>query len=244
MDSYQALAKYYDAFTDDVPYEAWLQFFEKIFYKEGLQPKTVLDLACGTGSMLRVLDQKGYDTIGVDGSVEMLMMAREKTYRTMPLFLHQTMENLDLFGTVDACLCCLDSVNYITSYETLKRVFRKVELFLEPGGIFIFDVNTEGKFRRIDGECYVRETEEVFCVWQTELQDRLCFYDFDLFIKEEKHWRRQCETHRERMYSIEELNKALEDAGFIGIQIYPELSMEPKDLDQEDRIFFTARKRL
>lgn len=245
MDSYHFLAKYYDLFTEDVPYKAWADYFERIFQKEKITPKLILDLACGTGSLIKVMSEKGYEMIGTDGSEEMLMKAREKLYHgsVQPLFLHQKMEDLDLYGTIDVCLCCLDSINYVTDWQALKQIFDRVEMFLEPYGLFIFDINTENKFHRIDGECYTREGENIFCVWQAEVENNLCTYYFDLFEADEKEdaWYRQQEEHQERLYSVDDIRTLLQEVGFHEICVYPELSFG-EVTGQEDRLFFTARK--
>lgn len=247
MDSYRFLSSYYDRFTDDVGYPQWADFFEQIFAQEGLTPHLILDLACGTGSLSAELARRGFEMIGVDASAEMLMQAMNNTLmlEPRPIFLNQRMENLDLYGTVDACLCCLDSVNYVTAPSTLREAFRRVELFLEPGGIFIFDVNTQRKFHAINGECYVREDDDVFCVWQAELDGDLCKYDFDIFVREGQRWNRYQEEHKERYYSLEFLKTLLCELGFTQVRLYPELRFAAQDenLEQENRIFISARKR-
>lgn len=244
MDSYRFLSSYYNRFTDDVGYEKWADFFEKIFEKEGLKPHLVVDLACGTGTLTAEMTKRGYEMIGVDASAEMLMQAASQTIdlSPRPIFLNQKMENLDLFGTVDACLCCLDSINYMTDENALKQAIEKVHMFLEPNGIFIFDVNTKNKFDNMNGECYVREDEDVFCVWQASFDGVLCQYDFDIFEKSGTKWTRFEEQHLERYYSTNELYKMLSKAGFIDIKLYSELSFEPIS-DNESRIFISARKR-
>ena len=244
MNSYRFLSSYYDRFTDDVGYEKWADFFEKIFEKEGLKPHLVVDLACGTGTLTAEMTKRGYEMIGVDASAEMLMQAMNQTIdlTPRPIFLNQRMENLDLFGTVDACLCCLDSINYVTDENALKTAFEKVHLFLEPNGIFIFDVNTKNKFDYMNGQCYVREDEDVFCVWQVSFDGEICEYNFDIFEKSGTKWTRLEEQHLEKYYSSEKLCKMLSDAGFIDIKIYAELSFEPIN-QNENRIFISARKR-
>lgn len=248
MDSYRFLSAYYDRFTDDVGYARWADFFEQVFSRAALTPHLIVDLACGTGSLSAELARRGYEMISVDASAEMLMQAMNNTIdlEPRPIFLNQRMEDLDLYGTVDACLCCLDSVNYITDPSTLRQAFRRVELFLEPGGIFIFDVNTRKKFSAMSGECYVREDEDVFCVWQVDFDGEHCRYDFDIFSREGKSWFRMQEEHTERYYAVEELTQMLLDLGFIDIQIYPELRFAEApefDPEKEDRIFISARKR-
>ena len=213
MNSYETLSEYYDRFTDDVGYEEWADFFERLFEKEGVKPSLVLDLACGTGSLTRILAQRGYDMIGADASPEMLMQALQNTLdcEPRPLLLNQRMEELDLSGAVDACL-------------------------------FVFDINTPEKFARIDGESYVREDDGVFCVWQAAVEDGLCAYQFDIFEQEDDVWHRAQETHEERIYEPAQLTAMLEQAGFTEIKTYGDQSFAPVQ-GGEDRIYFTARKR-
>ena len=245
MNSYQALAAYYDRFTDDVGYADWADFFERLFAREGVQPGLILDLACGTGSLTKILAERGYEMIGADASPDMLMQAMQNTIdcAPRPLFLNQRMEELDLYGTVDVCLCCLDSINYVTDPAALQRAFERVHLFLEPKtGLFVFDVNTPEKFARIDGNAYVREDEGVFCVWQAAVEDGLCAYQFDIFTREGEGWARAQETHEERIYTPETLTAMLARAGFSEIKTYGDQSFAPVR-GGEDRIYFTARKR-
>lgn len=244
MDSYRFLSSYYNRFTLDVAYPKWADFFERIFVQENLKPHLILDLACGTGNLTAELTMRGYEVIGVDASAEMLMQAMERTIdmNPRPLFLNQLMQELDLYGTVDACLCCLDSINYITDPMMLQECLRRVELFLEPGGVFIFDVNTLKKFQNINDQCYVREDDDVYCVWQTDFDGEICRYDFDIFEQVGGLWRRNQESHEERYYAVETLVSLLQELGFIQVKLYPELSFDSL-IGQEDRIFISARKR-
>ena len=170
MASYEFLAGCYDELTTDVRYPQWADYLEKHFAKSRLPIHTVLDLACGTGSLTMELARRGYEMIGADRSEEMLaqaqekMMEEEEPFPIQPIFLHQSMEKLDLYGTIDACVCCLDSVNYVTRPELLARAFRRVHLFLMPGGLFIFDVNTPEKLWGLDGQVFLDETEDAYCV--------------------------------------------------------------------------------
>ena len=245
MNSYETLSAYYDRFTEDVGYAGWADFFERVFAREGVQPRLILDLACGTGSLTRLLADRGYEMIGADASPDMLMQAMQNTMDCdpRPLFLNQRMEDLDLYGTVDVCLCCLDSVNYVTDPDTLQKAFERVHLFLEPQtGLFVFDVNTPEKFARIDGNAYVREDEDVFCVWQAAVEDGLCAYQFDIFERDGEAWTRAQETHEERVYPLEQLAAMLARAGFSEIKTYGDQSFSPVR-GGEDRVYFTARKR-
>ena len=246
MDSYRFLSAYYDRFTDDVGYSRWADYFESVFQRCGFRPELVLDLACGTGTLTGEMARRGYEMIGVDASPEMLMQAMSNTLdcEIRPVFLHQRMEELDLYGTIQAVLCCLDSVNYVTDPSVLREAFRRVSLFLEPDGVFVFDVNTKRKFDRMNGQCYVRDDEDVYCAWQVDFDGALCTYDFDIFerIGEKNRWERMEESHLERYYAPEELCALLEESGFDRIELHPELSFGELD-GSEDRIFIIARKR-
>ncbi len=242
--SYEYLASYYDRFTDDVGYTAWADYFTQCFVRAGVTPELVLDLACGTGTLTCELANRGYEMIGVDASPDMLMQAMNQTLDcpVRPVFLCQRMENLDLYGTIQACLCCLDSINYITDPEVLRQAFQKVSLFLEKDGIFIFDVNSKYKFERMHGQSYIREDEDVFCVWQVDFDGENCTYDFDIFTPAGKNWARLQESHQERYYSADFLRTLLEEAGFDRIEQCGELTFTPPT-PTDDRTFFIARKR-
>ena len=248
MSSYEFLAGCYDAFTYDVDYAAWADYIEKHFRRRGLPGKTVLDLACGTGSLTRELALRGYEMIGVDLSPEMLSEAAEKNRdvgEVPPMFLCQPMEKLDLYGTIDACVCCLDSVNYVTDPKKLQKAFERVHLFLMPGGLFLFDVNTPEKLEGLDGQVFLDETEDAYCVWRAEYsrRSRICSYFMDIFQlhPESGQWERGEELHRERAYTIPELTGYLERAGFRDIQVFGDLKLRrPKP--GEGRVFFVARK--
>lgn len=246
MNPYQTLATYYDQFTEDVNYPAWADFFEELFRREGLQPRLILDLACGTGTLTRLLANRGYDLIGVDASVDMLMRATDQTSTCSPrpLFLNQRMEQLDLYGTVDVCLCCLDSLNYITDPNALQHTLERVYLFLEPEtGLFVFDINTPAKFAKMNGNSYVCESKGVFCVWQAAVQDGLCVYPFNIFEQTpDGLWNRKQEWHEERIYTPAVLMEMLHRVGFADIQTYGNQSFAPVQ-GGEDRIYFTARKK-
>ena len=248
MESYKFLAGCYDQLTYDVGYSAWADYIEAHFRKRGLPGNTVLDLACGTGSLTRELAQRGYEMIGVDRSPEMLAEAAEKSRDVEgipPIFLCQPMEKLDLYGTIDACVCCLDSVNYVTNPKQLQRAFQRVYLFLMPGGLFLFDINTPAKLQGLDGQVFLDETEDAYCVWRAEYSrhSRLCSYFMDIFRldRETGLWERGEELHQERAYTPGELTGFLQAAGFRDIRQYGNRKMRlPKA--GEDRIFFVARK--
>lgn len=243
---YGPLAGCYDAMTEDVNYPAWADFLEKLFARQPRPVHTVLDLACGTGTMSWLLAQRGYEVIGVDISPDMLAVAAEKDLDGVaepPVFLCQAMEELDLYGTVDACVCLLDSINHVTRADLLQQAFRRVRLFLEPGGLFIFDVHTPAHLESLDGGMFLDETEDAYCVWRTDYDPRrkICTYGMDVFHRQGDLWRREEEVHEERAYTAEELTAHLIRAGFVNIRQYGERKLRrPKE--GEARLFFTARK--
>lgn len=247
MESYEFLAGCYDQLTADVRYRAWADYLERHFARSAIPIRTVLDLACGTGSLTRILAERGYEMIGVDQSEEMLAQAAEKCRDVVgerPIFLHQSMEKLDLYGTVDACVCCLDSVNYVTRPAALRRAFQRVHLFLMPGGLFLFDVNTPEKFRKMDGQVFLDETEDAYCVWRAEFSEkrRICTYGMDIFRRREGDlWERGQEVHREYAYELGELAGFLREAGFRRIRVCGDRRLRaPRE--GEERVFFAAWK--
>ena len=246
MASYEFLAGCYDELTGDVGYRQWADYIERHFARCGRPVRTVLDLACGTGSLTRELALRGYEMIGVDQSEDMLAQAAEKC-RDLPgeppMLLHQSMEKLDLYDTVDACVCCLDSVNYVTRPALLERAFARVHLFLNPGGLFLFDCNTPQKLRAMDGQVFLDETEDTYCVWRAEYapRRRICSYFMDIFRREGESWRRGEELHEEYAYELSELEEYLRRAGFTEIRQYGDRKLRaPREGD--GRVFFAARK--
>ena len=201
MSSYQALAGTYDALTGDVGYEQRADYLEKLFQKSRIPVHTVLDLACGTGTMTWILTGRGYELIGVDASEEMLAAAMDKSgcvEGVQPIFLHQSMPRLDLYGTVDAAICCLDSLNYLTNPGDVQRTFARLHLFIAPGGTLIFDINTVEKLAALDGQVFLDETEDTYCVWRPEYRRGLCTYYMDIFqLQPDGSWARDFEiqTH-------------------------------------------------
>ena len=241
---YFALAGYYDELTEDVDYSSFADFYEKVFALYGLRPETMIDLACGTGSMALELAQRGYDMIAVDRSPEMLSQAMEKlsACRPQPLLVCQDMEKLDLYGTSDAAVCTLDGMNYISG-DRLASVFGRIRLFLDPGGILVFDCLAEHALQDLDGQIFLDEKDDVFCVWRTEYDaaDRSCSYYMDLFEKRGAVWSRESEEHVEYAHSEEELEAALKQAGYTEISFFADRKTEKPGAD-ERRFFCAARK--
>ncbi|NLU23185.1 MAG: class I SAM-dependent methyltransferase [Clostridiales bacterium] len=245
MSCYATLASSYDQLTEDVQYEKRADFLEKLFRRSRIGVKTVLDLACGTGTMTWLLTARGYEMIGVDGSEDMLAEAAMKgtgEEPIPPIFLHQSMPRLDLYGTVDAAVCCLDSLNYLTDPRDVRRTLQRLHLFIAPGGVLIFDVNSRAKLEKLDNQVFLDETEDTYCVWRTEFEKRsgICTYWMDIFQKRpDGTYDRSYEVHRERAYTTEELTRWLEEAGFANVRTCGDLKLRPPKAE-EQRIFFTA----
>ena len=240
MNAYGPLAFWYDRLTLDIPYEAFVDFYEKEFSADGGEFKVLLDLCCGTGTLTWLLAERGYEMIAADASPDMLMQAASKAAEVSvpPLFLCQDASALDLYGTVDAAVCSLDGMNYIPESE-LPEVFHRLHLFVRPGGLLIFDINTPEWFRSVDGSVSVDETEDMLCLWRAEFdteENAIC-YGMDIFSKSGSLWRRDSEEHIEYAHSPERLAELLEIAGFENVRLCC-------DCPQSDggRLFITAKR--
>jgi len=245
MRPYFSLAGAYDSLTTDVRYEGFADFYESLFSRYGREPSTILDLACGTGTLTAILAQRGYEMIGVDASPEMLSVSFEKTMdcEIRPLLLCQRMEELDLYGTVDAAVCSLDGFNYLKP-ELLPEVFRRLKLFVEPGGLLIFDILTPEALREMDGQVCVDENDEIFCVWRAEYDhdENACIYGIDIFMHDEdEFWSRETEEHIEYAHSPETVCETLAEHGFTNIEIFGDAQLRAP-LDSDRRIFIAAQR--
>ncbi len=238
MSCYRFLAPWYDKLTGDVPYERFADFYEAEFRRNGGEFKLLLDLCCGTGTLTSTLSRRGYEMIAVDSSVEMLMEAQAKSagLETPPLFLCQDAAALDLYGTVDAAVCSLDGMNYIPP-EDLPEVFRRLRLFVRPGGLLIFDIRTPDFLRSLDGDIFVDEQEDVLCLWRADFEEDLpaIIYGMDIFSRQGRLWQRESEEHVEYAHEPAALQALLEQAGFHDVCLRP-------DCPQGDmgRLFITA----
>ena len=253
---YHAIANMYDRHNAEIDYGAWADFVEENFRRHlPARPELLLDLACGTGSMTLELARRGYDMIGVDGSADMLSVAMERAYDAEIsgiLYLMQDMRSFELYGTVGAITCCLDSVNYLTSRDDLDACFAAAHNYLDPDGLFLFDVNTPYKFEHIYADnAYILEDEDpeggaTYCGWQNfyDPETRLCHFDLTVFREEsDGRYRREEESHTERCYGRDELTDALCRAGFELIGIYGGWDFaEPTDTCERWYIVARAKK--
>lgn len=246
MSAYGALAFSYDSLTQDIPYEQMLTYMEALLQRHEVQVHSVLDLACGTGSMSVLLARRGYQVLAADMSEDMLAMAWEKAAEleeNQPYFICQPMQKLRLPYTVDCVVCCLDSLNYVTNPSHCKEAMKRVYDCLEPGGAFIFDINSEEKLKGLDGQVFLDENEDTYCVWRAEFdrEENICYYGMDLFQRDGDLWERSFEEHREYAYSVEQLTSYLKDAGFGLIEVYGDRRFDAPEKG-EQRIYFYAQK--
>ena len=247
MSSYNALAGVYDALMTDAQYLRRAAYLERAFQKSRIPVHSVLDVACGTGTIACLLAERGFQVTAADGSEEMLTQAMAKAGNLTvppPLFLHQTMPRLRLLEPVDAIVSTVDSLNYLTRPRGLQETLRRVSLNLKSGGLFFFDVNSPEKLRRMDGGLWLDETEETYCVWRTGFSEKtkICTYWVDLFrLRRDGAWDRSFEEHRERAWEADELREYLTAAGFEKISVYGDLTVRaPKN--GEDRLIFRCEK--
>lgn len=246
MSGYGDFSGVYDILTEDVDYKGRREYLFGLFERFDRIPTLMLDLACGTGSFSNEFAEKGIDVIGVDASEDMLSVAREKSEQMGNdiLYLCQPAEELELYGTVDGAICCLDSINHITDKEDLLKAFERVSLFLEPQRLFIFDVNTVYKHENILGnETFVIEDSGVFCTWQnTYFEDeKITEINLDFFIEEDGLYKRYSEDFCERAYTAEELEDMLSKAGLVIEAVLDDMTDAPPRPDSE-RLIYVTRK--
>ena len=249
MEAYTSFAEVYDQFMDNVPYREWADFLQEILQKEGINDGLVLDLGCGTGSMTEELAGRGYDIIGVDNSEDMLEIAMEKRQESGHdiLYLLQDMQEFELYGTVRAVVSVCDSVNYVTEKEELEQVFRLVNNYLDPGGIFVFDFNTEYKYREVLGDRTIAENrEDSSFIWDNyyDEEEQMNEYELTLFIQEtdqKELYHKYQETQFQRAYTLEEIRELLEKSGLRFVAAYEDYTKEAPGKGSE-RICVVARE--
>ena len=249
MDAYTSFASVYDTFMDNIPYEEWTEYVISILKEYGVNDGLVLDLGCGTGNMTELLAKAGYDMIGVDNAEEMLEIAMEKRAQSGYdiLYLFQDMREFELYGTVKAIVSICDSVNYITEEEDLLEVFRLVNNYLDPKGVFIFDFNTIHKYRDILGNQTIAEDrEDCSFIWDNYYyeEEQINEYELSLFIREEDSelYRKYQETHFQRAYDLETMKRLIEQSGLEYITAYDAFTKNPSTAESE-RIYVIARER-
>ncbi len=261
--SYNTFAGFYDELTDNISYPRRAEYFDKVIRKFSPNASILLDLACGTGSLSIELAKLGYDVVGTDGSEQMLSEAMQKKARALYgedfereepsdpqiekiLFLCQPMQELDMYGTIDAAVCALDSINHVTDSAVVQKIFDRVSLFLNPGAVFVFDVNSVYKHQKVLGNnVFVFDREDVYCVWQNSYQEEHFQVQMDLdFFEYDDHtdsYTRTCESFCERAYTDEEIRSFIKKSGLKLVATYAEDSFDPVKEDTQ-RIIYVAQK--
>ena len=247
MASYESFAQVYDLFMDNVPYEEWCGYLHALLLKYGVKEGLVLELGCGTGSMTELLSGLGYDMIGIDASPEMLQEAAGKRERSGHdiLYLMQDMREFELYGTVRAVVSVCDSLNYITEEEDLLKVFRLVNNYLDPGGIFIFYMNTVYKYRELLADhVFAENRDESSFIWENwfDEETQINEYGLTLFLRtEEGLYEKYEETHYQKAYSIDTVCSLLKRAGMKVEAVYDAFTQSEPGKKSE-RVCFVARE--
>lgn len=248
MEAYTGFASVYDTFMDNVPYDEWCAYLIRVLKENGIEDGLILDLGCGTGELTMRLAEAGYDMIGVDLSDQMLQIAREKQERRLPdmeiLYLMQDMREFELYGTVRAVICACDSLNYILEEEELLEVFRLVNNYLDPGGLFIFDMNTRYKYETLMGDqIFAENREECSFIWENNWypEEEINEYDLTLFVQDGDCYRKYQELHDQRAYSVEKVRELLVEAGMKVEAVYDAYT-EKMPAEDSERVLFMARE--
>ena len=247
--AYTGFAEVYDKFMDNVPYGEWCKYLVGLLKEYNCTGGLVAELGCGTGSLTELLAEAGYDMIGIDNSEAMLEIAMEKRAESGRdiLYLLQDMREFELYGTVGAVVSLCDSMNYITEYEDLVQVFRLVNNYLDPGGVFVFDLNTEYKYRELLGDRTIAENREnESFIWDNyyDEESRINEYELTIFIREpgcgqEELYRKFEEVHFQRAYSLKEIQSALSAAGLKFLAAYDAFTKNPPE-ENSERIYVIA----
>ncbi|MCD8398963.1 MAG: class I SAM-dependent methyltransferase [Lachnospiraceae bacterium] len=271
MASYESFARVYDIFMSDTPYDEWCEYLHSLLLRYGVAEGLVLELGCGTGQMTGRLASLGYDMIGVDNSLDMLEIAREKMAERQSgagrddeepsgsapepdiLYLLQDMREFELYGTVRAVVSICDSMNYITEEADLLQVFRLVNNYLDPGGVFIFDLNTLYKYEEILAEnVFAENRDEGSFIWENwyDSETQINEYDLTLYIRSESNGFRDCsensyeryeEVHYQKAYAIDRVSEMLKEAGLHLEAVYDAFTLD-QPRPESERVYFVARE--
>lgn len=248
MEAYTSFARVYDTFMDNIPYEEWAKYLTALLREYGVTEGLMLDLGCGTGTMTEMLADQGYDMIGVDYSEDMLEIAMEKRAESGHdiLYLLQDMREFELYGTVGAVVSVCDSVNYITEEEDLEEVFRLVNNYLDPKGIFIFDFKTLYNYQTVLGDRTIAEKrEECSFIWDNYYyeEEKINEYELTLFIQDEGDlYRKFEELHYQRAYTLDDMIRLIQKSGLEFVTAYDAFTRHAPH-EKSERIYVIAREK-
>jgi len=250
---YKDFAYVYDRLTSDVNYKTWANYIEETFERNHVKPELVLDLGCGTGSLTVELANRGYDMIGLDLSQDMLAVAAQKAGENV-LFVNQDMCEMELFGTVGAVVSTLDCINYLPSNKSLRKAFALVQNYLDPGGLFVFDVHSKYKMEKVFGDnVFHVVTDDLSYIWDCHYDGRrkVCQHDMTFFLKvnqknredqmEEVLYERFDEFHEERLFTKEEIEMALAEASLKVLGVFDGPTFR-KATPKSERWLYVCRK--
>ena len=244
MEAYTSFAQVYDLFMDNVPYEEWGHFIADLLKEYEISEGLLLDLGCGTGKLTRIMENFGYDMIGIDNSYEMLDIAKEQSEESI-LYLMQDMREFELYGTVRAIYSACDCINYILEEDDLREVFTLVNNYLDPKGLFVFDINSSYKYRELLAENTFAETrEEGSFIWENyyDAEEQINEYDLTLYIKtEEERFLRFQEEHYQKCYELSTIKRLLEEAGMEFVAAYDAYTKNPVS-EESEKILIVARE--
>ncbi|MCR5082167.1 MAG: class I SAM-dependent methyltransferase [Parasporobacterium sp.] len=252
MEAYEGFGQVYDEFMDNVPYDEWCEYIVDMLNEHGVDGGLCLELGCGTGEVCERLSDKGFDMIGLDASSEMLNQAIKKRDESKKdiLYLLQDMTEFELYGTVKAVVSICDCLNYLTQNEQLLKTFKLVNNYLDPGGIFLFDMNTRHKYEEIGDSVIAENREDASFIWENffDSDENINEYDLTLFVKDESgKYEKYEETHSQRAYSFDEVKNMLEDAGMEFVSCYKAFTKEEikddKAMNECERVYFVAREK-
>jgi len=235
---YNDFSLYYDEFAYDIPYKKFCDYYKKIFKKYNKNPQIVLDMCCGTGTLTQLMSET-YDMIGIDSSVSMLNIAKQKDTDLKILYLCQSMTDFELYGTVDCAYSSLDSINYLMEHEEIIKHFKLMHNYLVPNGLYIFDISTSYKLKNILGNnMFSDESENAFFVWQNEFEDGISTMYLDVFVRDENEkYSRISEVHTQRAHSVSKIKKIATSCGFKVKGVFDDLSFDEAKRNSE-RVFF------
>ena len=245
MEAYTGFSEVYDIFMDNVPYKEWAEYIIGLLKEYGIEDGILCELGCGTGKMTKILSDSGFDMIGIDSSADMLDIALEKRSNDgRILYLNQDMKEMELYGTVRAFVSCCDSVNYLLTEDELSELFKLADNYLDPKGLFIFDMNTRYKYEELLADnVFAENREDASFIWENyyDAEEGINEYDLTLFVKEGELYRKYEETHYQKAYDIDRVKKLIEDSGLKLIAVYDAYTRDGVREDS-DRVVFVAQE--
>lgn len=246
MDAYADFASVYDTFMDHTPYKEWCQYLVNLLKQYGICNELVLDMGCGTGTLTRMLEEAGYNMIGIDNSEEMLSIAiQNKDDNSNILYLLQDMREFELYGTVKAVISVCDSINYLLEDKEVIQTFKLVNNYLDPGGIFIFDFNTVYKYETVIGDTTIAENRDTSSfIWENYYHDtkHINEYDLTIFVQVDTLYRKFTETHYQRGYTLDEMKTFIERAGLTFLQAV-DADTHKEVTNKSERIYVIAQEK-